>query len=95
MKKEETELRYNILSNEWVIISPGRKARPNNFRKSGDCPFCEIKDQKEPKYYFYKGKENKEKFPSKILRICISRSSFLTKERSDRTQVNSRFFFLP
>ena len=61
MKKEETELRYNILSNEWVIISPGRKARPNNFRKSGDCPFCEIKDQKEPKYYFYKGKENKEK----------------------------------
>lgn len=22
---------------------------------------CDIKDQKEPKYYFYKGKENKEK----------------------------------
>jgi UDPglucose--hexose-1-phosphate uridylyltransferase len=61
MKKENTELRYDILSNEWIIISPKRGARPNNFQEIKDCPFCDIKDQKEPKYYFYKGKENKEK----------------------------------
>lgn len=61
MKKENTELRYDILSNEWIIISPKRGMRPNNFQEIKDCPFCDIKDQKEPKYYFYKGRENKEK----------------------------------
>jgi len=61
MKKENTELRYDILSNEWIIISPKRGARPNNFQEIKGCPFCDIKDQKKPKYYFYKGEENKEK----------------------------------
>ncbi|MFA5228612.1 MAG: galactose-1-phosphate uridylyltransferase [Candidatus Paceibacterota bacterium] len=61
MEKKKTELRYDVLSNEWVMVSPKRGARPNNFQEINDCPFCDIKDQKPPKYYFYKGKENKEK----------------------------------
>lgn len=61
MKKDKTEIRYDILSNEWIIISPKRGLRPNNFQEIKDCPFCDIEDQEEPKHYFYKGKENKEK----------------------------------
>lgn len=59
--KEQTELRYDALSNEWVIISPKRACRPMNFSEQKNCPFCDIKDQEEPKFYFYKGKENKDK----------------------------------
>ncbi|MDD3386326.1 MAG: galactose-1-phosphate uridylyltransferase [Candidatus Pacebacteria bacterium] len=58
MKKENTEVRYDIVSNEWIIISPKRGARPNNFQEARDCPFCDLKDQEKPKFYFYKGKES-------------------------------------
>jgi UDPglucose--hexose-1-phosphate uridylyltransferase len=45
-----SELRLNVLTNEWVIIAPRRAARPSDFRDppkrrqtpahSPDCPFC-------------------------------------------------------
>lgn len=43
------ELRKNIITREWVIMSPGRRGRPNDFKKpetaplpatSSECPFC-------------------------------------------------------
>ena len=58
---KKTELRKDFLSDEWVIISPERGSRPNNFIKSHECPFCDLREQEEPKIYFYKGKENKDK----------------------------------
>lgn len=61
MKKKKTELRYDILSNKWIIISPKRGQRPDNFHGTENCPFCDMSDQEEPKFYFYKGKENKNK----------------------------------
>lgn len=45
-----SELRLNVITGEWVIIAPGRAARPSDFRRdvnkppepeySAECPFC-------------------------------------------------------
>ena len=59
MNNKPTELRKDLISNEWVIVSPKRGERPNNFKKNNICPFCDIKDQEPPKHYFYKGVETK------------------------------------
>lgn len=61
MKKNKSELRYDILSDEWVIFSEARRKRPNNVLKKGVCPFCDLKDQEDPKLYFLNGKINKNK----------------------------------
>ncbi|MDR2940904.1 MAG: DUF4931 domain-containing protein [Clostridiales bacterium] len=42
------ELKHNYLTGEWVLVSPGRLARPNSFKavrgnpvdEKGLCPFC-------------------------------------------------------
>lgn len=44
------ELRFNIVTNEWVIVAPERAKRPSDFRRTGQrpkrtifsrsCPFC-------------------------------------------------------
>lgn len=51
-KKQETELRNNLLSGDWVIIAPNRSSVP---RKSTDCPFCSLKDQEEPVLIYNNG----------------------------------------
>ena len=51
-----SEFRQNFATKEWVIIAPGRSARPNDFRNQasrvtearphrGDCPFCPGNEQ--------------------------------------------------
>jgi len=57
--KKQTEIRYDIVSNEWIIIAPRRSLRPNHFSKEvTGCPFCNLEGQEKPKFYLYKGKES-------------------------------------
>jgi UDPglucose--hexose-1-phosphate uridylyltransferase len=44
MGKKETELRYDLLNDDWVIISPSRAERLKERAIPG-CPFCNIKNQ--------------------------------------------------
>ena len=55
--KFPSELRFDLVSKDWVIIATGRAKRPESFKKekrkrvkesSKTCPFCKIKTQKEP-----------------------------------------------
>ena len=61
MKKDKikfpSELRMDIVSNDWVVIAKGRAKRPKSFKKDKktreeapkkDCPFCDINTQKDP-----------------------------------------------
>lgn len=55
MNKKESELRYDLLNDDWVIISP---ARANRLRKkvvSSICPFCEIESQEPAVLVYSKG----------------------------------------
>jgi UDPglucose--hexose-1-phosphate uridylyltransferase len=45
MNKKETELRYDSLNDDWIIISPIRANRLKN--KTIGCPFCNIESQRE------------------------------------------------
>lgn len=47
MDKKETELRYDLLNDDWVIISPVRADRTKKGTDSG-CPFCGIENQEKP-----------------------------------------------
>jgi UDPglucose--hexose-1-phosphate uridylyltransferase len=58
---KKAEIRKDLLSDEWIIVSPERGERPNNFEHNPVCPFCDLKNQEQPKLYFYKGKEDKNK----------------------------------
>jgi UDPglucose--hexose-1-phosphate uridylyltransferase len=44
MNKKESELRYDLLNDDWIIISPIRANRLKKTALSG-CPFCNIESQ--------------------------------------------------
>jgi UDPglucose--hexose-1-phosphate uridylyltransferase len=52
--KKESELRYDLLTDDWVIIAPQRR---NKSKASETCPFCDLKAQKKPVLIFNKGKK--------------------------------------
>jgi UDPglucose--hexose-1-phosphate uridylyltransferase len=56
MDKKETELRYDSLNDDWVIISPLRAERLKD--KSSDCPFCNIEKQEKPILIYSNGVKN-------------------------------------
>lgn len=67
-----SELRRDLISDNWVIIAKGRGKKPRGFKKEGgrkkskmkpkDCPFCNIETQEEPLLiYNEKGKVPLEK----------------------------------
>jgi UDPglucose--hexose-1-phosphate uridylyltransferase len=68
MEKEKisSELRFDVVSKDWVIIASGRSKRPQGFKlkkrkklasAKKDCPFCNIETQKEPTLIYREGKE--------------------------------------
>jgi len=65
-KKFPSELRYDLISKDWVVIATGRGKRPEMFRgkknagpvsSKKDCPFCNIEPQLVPVEVFYKGRK--------------------------------------
>ncbi|MCK9393484.1 MAG: galactose-1-phosphate uridylyltransferase [Candidatus Paceibacterota bacterium] len=52
--KEETELRKNLLSGDWVIIAPTRSKIPK--KNNLGCPFCNLKNQETPILIYNNGK---------------------------------------
>ncbi|MBU4274667.1 galactose-1-phosphate uridylyltransferase [Patescibacteria group bacterium] len=65
-EKFPSELRMDIVSNNWVVIATGRAKRPETFkRKKTDrkqippknCPFCKIETQEKPTLIFSNGKK--------------------------------------
>jgi len=64
--KFPSELRYDLISKDWVVVATGRAKRPETFKKERrkkegkppkDCPFCNIETQKKPALVFANGKE--------------------------------------
>ena len=64
--KFPSELRFDLVSKDWVVIATGRARRPETFKKEKrevmeeskeTCPFCHIEIQEEPTLIFVKGKK--------------------------------------
>jgi len=64
--KFPSELRLDLVSQDWVIIATGRAKRPETFKKDKkdkkevlkkDCPFCLITGQEKPVLIFSQGKK--------------------------------------
>ncbi|GMX58384.1 MAG: galactose-1-phosphate uridylyltransferase [Candidatus Microsyncoccus archaeolyticus] len=53
---KKTELRYNLLTHDWVIVAPKRRLKSS---KTESCPFCDIKDRK-PVLIYNNGKKVKD-----------------------------------
>lgn len=74
VKKFPSELRFDLVSRDWVVIATGRAKRPKNFKKEKkekdgisveDCPFCHVSAQEKPTLIFSKGKKvSTEKVPT-------------------------------
>jgi len=56
-KRFPSELRYDLVGQDWVVIATGRAKRPEMFKKEerqknalpkSKCPFCNLKDQEKP-----------------------------------------------
>lgn len=69
-KKKEikfpSELRMDVVNNDWVVIATGRARKPESFRKEKrtreetskkECPFCNIETQEKPTLVMVKGKK--------------------------------------
>lgn len=62
-----SQLRYDLVSKDWVVIATGRAKKPHLFKKEKkpqkrlvslkDCPFCHIETQLLPTLVFFKGKK--------------------------------------
>ena len=64
--KFPSELRFDLISKDWVVIATGRAKRPKEFKKEREkekpippekCPFCRISTQEIPTLIFNKGKK--------------------------------------
>ncbi|OGZ34166.1 MAG: galactose-1-phosphate uridylyltransferase [Candidatus Portnoybacteria bacterium RBG_19FT_COMBO_36_7] len=75
-KKPSSELRFDLVSKDWVVIATGRARKPETFKNNGrakeeglekDCPFCHIETQAPPVYIYPDDKEKWEVvvFPNK------------------------------
>jgi len=80
-KKIPSELRFDLISKDWVIIATGRAKRPEAFKlkkrakikiSRKECPFCNIETQKPPLLIFSKGKKiSSKKIPKDWTSIVI------------------------
>lgn len=61
-----SELRFDLISKDWVVIATGRGKRPEMFKKErrrkiripkSKCPFCNIRTQEKPTLVFSHGKK--------------------------------------
>jgi len=52
---EQSELRHDLLSGNWVVICPQR-ANVKNLKQK-ECPFCNIEKQEKPTLIYFNGKE--------------------------------------
>ncbi|MGB9743125.1 MAG: galactose-1-phosphate uridylyltransferase [Minisyncoccales bacterium] len=66
IKKFPSELRFDLISGDWVVIATGRARRPEMFKKRKEteevlppelCPFCQMARQKKPVLIFAQGKK--------------------------------------
>jgi UDPglucose--hexose-1-phosphate uridylyltransferase len=68
MKKDKnpSEIRVDKVLKDWVVVATGRSRKPKDFKKNvkktkkvpkKNCPFCDIKNQKDPVIVFNKGRE--------------------------------------
>lgn len=64
--KFPSELRFDLISKDWVVIATGRARRPETFKKEKRekeeispklCPFCQIKNQAKPVLIFARDKK--------------------------------------
>jgi len=79
--KFPSELRFDLISRDWVVIATGRGRRPEMFKKEKrakikiskrDCPFCNIETQQNPILVYSKGKKiEKEKLPKEWTTVVI------------------------
>jgi len=65
-KKFPSELRFDSISKDWVVIATGRARRPETFKKEkrvkeelmpDQCPFCQIDSQEKPTLIFVQGRK--------------------------------------
>jgi len=61
-----SELRFDLVSKDWVVVATGRAKRPETFKKEKrqkiglsvkKCPFCNIKTQEKPVSIWVNGKK--------------------------------------
>lgn len=61
--KFPSELRLDLVSNDWVVVATGRAKRPKDFKRGekkeikspeSKCPFCNIETQKPPTLIYHK-----------------------------------------
>jgi UDPglucose--hexose-1-phosphate uridylyltransferase len=64
MEELSSELRYDLISKNWVVVATGRGKRPESFKKkkgkkekNSFCPFCKLKKEEKPVLIFNKGKK--------------------------------------
>ncbi len=80
--KFPSELRFDLIGKDWVVIATGRARRPEMFKKEKrieiktlkkDCPFCNIKNQEKPLLIYAQGKKMplKEEIPQNWTTIAI------------------------
>jgi len=64
--KFPSELRFDLISRDWVVIATGRGRRPEMFKKEKrvkikiskkDCPFCKTEIQEKPILVYSRGKK--------------------------------------
>jgi len=75
--KFPSELRFDLISKDWVVIATGRAKRPELFKKEKKekqeiskklCPFCQIKTKEKPTLIYNSGKVVFLKKGDKIIR---------------------------
>lgn len=92
-----SELRFDLVSRDWVVIAVGRAKRPEMFRKEKrkkieiskkECPFCNIESQEPPVLIYCHGKKVcfEKKIPKDWTTVVIPNKfpAFLPKRKLEK-----------
>ena len=93
---KQTELRYDLLTNDWIIIAPKRNLKK---KTGGKCPFCCLEKQRKPSLIFNKGKKVKDLkewttivIPNKYPVFDLKTKEQERKENEFHLKINSKGF---
>lgn len=101
-KKFPSELRYDLISKDWVVVATGRARRPETFKEEErkveevppeKCPFCKIETQKEPTLVFVNGERVKGEIPEDWTVVSIPNlyPAFTPKDRLDKEKKDNLY----
>jgi len=87
-----TELRYNPVTDDWVVVATARAKRPDMFasrapKQAADCPFCAGREHMTPPTVYYSGDDGEHNWQVRVFENKYPAFTLDSKARVRRDEI--------